>query len=47
MDQKQNKENAIAFYRMAYEGSPGKAIELYVGPEYIQHNPAVEDGLLL
>ena len=45
MDQKQNKENAIAFYRMAYEGSPGKAIELYVGTEYIQHNPDVEDGL--
>ena len=45
MDQQQNKDNAIAFYRMAYEGNPGKAIELYVGHEYIQHNPDVEDGL--
>ena len=40
----QNKENAIAFYKMAYEGSPRKAMELYVGKEYIQHNPLVGDG---
>lgn len=39
-----NKENAIAFYRMAYEGSPRKAVELYVGEQYIQHNPLVGDG---
>ncbi len=39
------KENAIAFYRMAYEGNPRKAVELYVGSEYIQHNPAVENGV--
>jgi len=41
---KQNKSNAIAFYRMAYEGNPKKAVELYVGAEYIQHNPLVGDG---
>lgn len=40
----QNKANAIAFYRMAYEGNPRKAVELYVGAEYIQHNPLVGDG---
>lgn len=40
----QNKENAIAFYKLAYEGNPKKAIEKYVGIEYIQHNPAVADG---
>jgi predicted SnoaL-like aldol condensation-catalyzing enzyme len=40
----QNKENAISFYRMAYEGRPRKAIELYVGAEYIQHNPLVGNG---
>ena len=40
----QNKKNAIEFYRMAYEGNPGKAVELYVGSEYIQHNPLVGDG---
>ncbi len=39
-----NKENAIAFYKMAYEGNPRKAVELYVGAEYIQHNPLVGDG---
>ena len=40
----QNKANAIAFYRMSYEGFPRKAVELYVGAEYIQHNPLVGDG---
>ena len=39
-----NKENAIAFYKMAYEGKPGLGVELYVGSEYIQHNPMVGDG---
>ena len=41
---KQNKENAIAFYKMAYNGNPQKAVELYVGEMYIQHNPLVGDG---
>jgi predicted SnoaL-like aldol condensation-catalyzing enzyme len=40
----QNKQNAIAFYKMAYEGNPTKAVELYIGDEYIQHNPLVADG---
>lgn len=39
-----NKNNAIAFYKMAFEGDPRKAVELYVGDEYIQHNPLVGDG---
>lgn len=39
-----NKENAIAFYRMAYEGNPRQAVELYVGEDYIQHNPLVGNG---
>ena len=34
-----NKENAIEFYRTAYLGDPSKAVEKYVGAEYIQHNP--------
>lgn len=45
MDLEQNKKNAIAFYKTAYEGNPTKAVELYVGNEYIQHNPDVADGL--
>ena len=40
-----NKKNAIEFYKMAYEGNPRKAVELYVGTEYIQHNPLVGDGI--
>ena len=39
-----NKRNAIAFYRTAYLGNPKLAIEMYVGKEYIQHNPAVANG---
>ena len=41
---RQNKDNAIAFYRTAYMGDPAKAVELYVGDDYIQHNPVVTDG---
>ena len=39
-----NKQNAIDFYRTAYLGNPERAVELYVGDEYIQHNPLVGDG---
>ncbi len=39
-----NKEAALDFYRTAYLGEPAKAVELYVGDYYTQHNPAVEDG---
>lgn len=45
MNLAKNKENAIAFYRMAYLGEPKKAVERYVGSEYIQHNPDVVDGV--
>ncbi|WP_338790977.1 ester cyclase (plasmid) [Bernardetia sp. Wsw4-3y2] len=44
MNLQKNKENAIAFYKTAYEGNPKKAIETYIGKEYIQHNPDVADG---
>lgn len=44
MNLKQNKENAIAFYDMAYRGNPQQAMDMYVGEQYIQHNPDVEDG---
>ena len=39
-----NKKNAIAFYRTAYLGDPARAVEMYVGAEYIQHNPLVGNG---
>ncbi|PIB13249.1 putative membrane protein [Vibrio rotiferianus CAIM 577 = LMG 21460] len=38
----ENKRNAIAFYEIAYRGKLRKAVELYVGDDYIQHNPLVE-----
>ena len=40
-----NKKNAIEFYKMSFEGNPRKAVELYIGSEYIQHNPLVGDGI--
>lgn len=39
-----NKKNAMAFYQTAYDGKPRKAVEQYVGNDYIQHNPLVGDG---
>ena len=42
-DLEKNKKNAIAFYQSAYDGNPRKAVEQYVGNEYIQHNPLVGD----
>ena len=44
MNLEQNKKNAIAFYKMAYDGNPSRAIENFVGDEYIQHNPDVANG---
>jgi predicted SnoaL-like aldol condensation-catalyzing enzyme len=44
MNLEQNKKNAIAFYKMAYEGDPQGAVDQYTGIEYIQHNPDVADG---
>lgn len=45
MNLEQNKKNAIAFYKTAYEGNPKLAVEKYIGNQYIQHNPDVSDGL--
>lgn len=41
---KANKKNAVAFYQMSYDGNPAEAVRLFVGDEYIQHNPLVGDG---
>ncbi len=41
---KSHKKNAISFYNMAYTGHPKEAVKLYVGDQYIQHNPLVADG---
>ena len=40
-----NKENVCAFYKLMFnQCKPKKAVELYVGENYIQHNPEVKDG---
>jgi predicted SnoaL-like aldol condensation-catalyzing enzyme len=45
IDLEQNKKNAMAFYSMAFnDNKPAEAVEMYVGDEYIQHNPLVGDG---
>ncbi|MBU2946688.1 nuclear transport factor 2 family protein [Zobellia uliginosa] len=44
MNTSENKKNAIAFYRMAYEGNPKEAIDKFCGGQYIQHNPDVANG---
>ncbi len=44
MNLEENKANAISFYRMAYAGNPKKAAELYLGNDYVQHNPDVANG---
>lgn len=44
MNLEENKKNAIAFYKTAYEGNPKKAVKKYFGKVYIQHNPVVASG---
>jgi predicted SnoaL-like aldol condensation-catalyzing enzyme len=40
-----NKKNVMAFYDLMFnQCDPEKAIELYAGSNYTQHNPAVADG---
>jgi predicted SnoaL-like aldol condensation-catalyzing enzyme len=40
-----NKHNAVAYYTMAFnDKNPRRAVELYGGDEYIQHNPLAPNG---
>jgi predicted SnoaL-like aldol condensation-catalyzing enzyme len=40
-----NKRNAVAFYTVAFnDKNPRRAVELYGGDEYIQHNPLAANG---
>ena len=43
-DLEADKQNAVSFYKTAYLGNPRKAVEQYVGEEYIQHNPIARNG---
>lgn len=40
-----NKANVVAYYTMAFNDKlPEKAVQLFGGDEYIQHNPGAADG---
>jgi len=42
-----NKRNVMAFYDLMFnQCKPAEAVQLYVGANYIQHNPHVGDGKL-
>ncbi|HEX8616368.1 MAG TPA: nuclear transport factor 2 family protein [Thermoanaerobaculia bacterium] len=44
-DLEKNKQTVVSFYDLMFNrADPRQAVELYVGAEYIQHNPAVADG---
>ena len=44
-DLERNKQNVVAFYDLMFnQCRPREAIQLYVGHEYIQHNPHVVTG---
>jgi predicted SnoaL-like aldol condensation-catalyzing enzyme len=40
-----NKKNVTACYDLMFDqNNPTEAIKIYVGENYIQHNPVVADG---
>jgi predicted SnoaL-like aldol condensation-catalyzing enzyme len=44
-DVDRNKQNVVEFYELAFNAKqPEQAVEKYVGPQYIQHNPQAPDG---
>lgn len=44
-DLEQNKRIVREFYELAFnEGKPREAVERYIGPRYVQHNPQAADG---
>jgi predicted SnoaL-like aldol condensation-catalyzing enzyme len=44
-DQERNKQAVVEFYELAFNKTePERAVEKYVGSQYIQHNPQAPDG---
>jgi predicted SnoaL-like aldol condensation-catalyzing enzyme len=44
-DIERNKQTVVGFYELAFNGKqPTEAVEKYLGPQYIQHNPQAADG---
>jgi predicted SnoaL-like aldol condensation-catalyzing enzyme len=44
VDLERNKRGVVEYYETAFGGEPEKAVELYVGNRYVQHNPMAADG---
>ena len=41
----ENRQVVLAYYDLSFnQGEPEQAVELYLGDEYIQHNPMAADG---
>jgi len=44
-DLESNKRTVVDFYELAFNGKqPEQAVEKYMGPQYLQHNPQAPDG---
>jgi predicted SnoaL-like aldol condensation-catalyzing enzyme len=44
-DIQRNKQTVVEFYELAFNAKqPEQAVEKYLGPQYIQHNPQAPDG---
>jgi predicted SnoaL-like aldol condensation-catalyzing enzyme len=44
-DSQRNKQTVVEYYELAFNAKqPEQAVEKYVGPQYIQHNPQAPDG---
>jgi len=44
-DLESNQRTVVDFYELAFNGKqPEQAVEKYMGPQYLQHNPQAPDG---
>jgi predicted SnoaL-like aldol condensation-catalyzing enzyme len=44
-DIERNKQTVVEYYELAFNAKePEQAVEKYLGPKYIQHNPQAPDG---
>jgi predicted SnoaL-like aldol condensation-catalyzing enzyme len=44
-DIQRNKQTVVEFFELAFNAKqPEEAVEKYLGPQYIQHNPQAPDG---
>jgi len=45
-DNKENKRIVLDFYQQMFGDKDISAVDKYISPEYIQHNPSVADGAI-